>query len=62
VEGLIAEDYLPRKSAQDKRCFFYKKNHSSETFFENDSKKVFSSFRIATFFKNGNCMMSKNKF
>jgi hypothetical protein len=28
-------------------------------FFENDSKMVFSSFLIATFFKNENCMMSK---
>jgi hypothetical protein len=31
-------------------------------FSENDSKKVFSSFVIATFKKNENWMMSKTKF
>ncbi len=31
-------------------------------FSQNDSKKMFSSFLIATFLKNENCMMSKIKF
>jgi hypothetical protein len=52
----------PENRLSTRDIFSIKKTHSSEVFFENDSKKVFSSFLIAIFLKNENCMMSKTKF
>jgi hypothetical protein len=52
----------PENRLSTRDVFSIKKTHGSEMFFQNDSKKTFSSFLIATFLKNESCMMSKIKF